>query len=68
MKKFSHLVKIGEDKQLLILRVYEGGKEEIYTAIELPDPNNEEELNNFFRLLGENIILDSPIARALLGF
>ena len=68
MKKFSHLVRIEEDKQLLILRVYEGGKEELYTTIELPDPNDEEELNNFFRLLGENIILDSPIARALLGF
>ncbi|MEZ3137382.1 hypothetical protein ACBG90_22015 [Stutzerimonas kunmingensis] len=67
MKKFSHLVKIEEDKQLLILRVYEGGKEELYTTIELPDPSDEEELNNFFRLLGENIILDSPIARALLG-
>lgn len=67
MSKFSHLVKIGEDKQLLILRVYEGGKEELYTSIELPDPNNEEELNEFLRLLGENIILDSPIARDLLG-
>ncbi|MGH8602868.1 MAG: hypothetical protein ACREXR_08905 [Gammaproteobacteria bacterium] len=68
MRKFSHLVKIGEDKQLLIFRVYEGGKEELFTAIELPDPNNEKELDNFFRLLGENIILDSPVARSLLGF
>lgn len=66
MKKINHLVKISEDKKLLIFRVYEDGKEELYTAIELPNPTDEEELNNFFRLLGENIILDSPAARALL--
>ena len=61
-------MKIREDKQLHIFRVYEGGKEELYTTIDLPDPNNEEELNGFFRILGENIILDSPAARKLLGF
>lgn len=68
MKNFNHLVKTGEDKKLHIFRVYEGGKEELYTAIDLPDPNNEEEINSFFRKLGENIILDSPAARKLLEF
>lgn len=63
------VVRAGERK-LQIWRVYEDGGREAYTKMVLPGPITESsdgEFREFCRLLGENLLLDSPKARELLG-
>ena len=67
---FSHLVQIDEPNRMLkIYRVFSGGELQFYTQTPLPflTSENEAEYQEFVRLLGENIILDSPAARKALG-
>lgn len=67
---YRHLIEICEqDRQLTIVRVYEDGRKELFTAIELPAQSidgNKDQFEEFCRLLGENLLLDSPKARKLL--
>jgi hypothetical protein len=67
---YNHLIEIGEqDRRLTIYRVYEDGRRELFTAIELPAQSidyNKVQFEKFCRLLGENLLLDSPKARKLL--
>ena len=68
---YAHLVKVDEEsRKLTIYRVSESGERSLFTCVDLPelDPGNEEEtLTNFTKTLGENLLLDSPAARKLLG-
>ena len=67
--KYSHLVQIDEETRILtIYRVFDDERD-LYTSVKLPDGNwtsNVEVLQEFCRVLGENLLLDSPQARRLL--
>lgn len=67
---FCHIVEIDEsERQLTIYRVRDAQRE-LYTSVKLPDATwdkNPQTIQEFCRLLGENIVLDSPVARKLLG-
>ncbi len=69
-ENFNHLVEINEEKRLLtIYRVYVS-RRVLYTSVEIPDKTwekNPKELEKFCQMLGENILIDSPQARKLLG-
>jgi len=72
MENFSHLVEIDEtEKKLTIYRVdVKTGQRTLYTAAEFPSGKNRgngREFRDFARLLGENLLIDSPAARRLLG-
>ena len=68
---YSHLIEIKEqDRILSIYRVYCDGRKELFTATDLPAhtvDENKDQFEKFCLLLGENLMLDSPIARKLLG-
>lgn len=69
--KFSHLVEIDEtSKQIVIYRLFPNGEKQLYTSVELPKKTIDEDkegYENFSRMLGENILIDSPIARMIIG-
>jgi hypothetical protein len=71
VSSFSHLVKIDEDtKKLKIFRIFDDGKEQFYTEIDFPNRNTSDDPRDYeglMRTLGENILLDSPAARRLMG-
>lgn len=68
---FDHLVEVSEEESTLyIYRVYSDGRKELFTSTRLPDISsdlNEKKFQEFAQLLGENILLDSGIARKLFG-
>ena len=68
--KFSHLVEMDASKRLLVVyRVYADGRRELFTQVDLPTDTaakNKGQLDEFCRMLGENLLLDSPDARNLL--
>lgn len=68
---YSHLIEIDEPtRKLIIQRVYADGRKEFFTHVELPATSvaaREEGLAAFCRTLGENLLLDSPVARELLN-
>lgn len=68
---YSHIVEISEpDRRLIIHRVYADGRKELFTEMILPNEVGEKgavELQEFCYMLGENLLIDSPIARKLLG-
>jgi hypothetical protein len=71
MSNYFHLIEINEDRrQIVIYRIYGNGKKELFTTTDLPSATLKDEKNKAFgelaRLLGENLLLDSPIARKLL--
>jgi hypothetical protein len=65
---YDHLICIDEDaKEVVIYRVDSNGKRTLYTKAPLPEARGENsELESFARMLGENLLLDSPAARRLL--
>ncbi len=64
MKDYSHEVSILQDQNLLeIYRVGQNGDREFYTSVELP--KDESGLGDFAKMLGENILLDSPAFRSV---
>jgi len=67
---FSHLVEIDDaSKQLTIYRVLSNGEKQLYTQTDLPSKTVDEDkqgFEEFARALGENILIDSPIARNIL--
>lgn len=68
METYSHLVEIDEKERLLTIYRISGSKRQLYTSVKLPEKTwekNPEEVKEFCRKLGENIILDSPQARKL---
>ena len=68
---FSHLIEIDENARLLrIHRVFADGRRQLFTETPLPPPtadSKSSQFAEFARLLGENILLDSPAARRVLG-
>ncbi len=67
---YSHLVEIKEEERLLVIYRISGAERQLYTAVIIPEKtwaNNSEEIKEFCRMVGENIIIDSPQARKLLG-
>jgi disulfide bond formation protein DsbB len=71
MEKYAHLVPVDEEQRhLSIYRVFESGERNLYACVDFP-PNvfdvDRKAYERFLRLLGENLILDSPAARKLLG-
>jgi hypothetical protein len=71
MNAFIHTVEIEEaTRKLTINRLYEDGSRELFTEITLPTDGaaaNPSSYAEFTMQLGENILLDSPIARRLLS-
>lgn len=71
MESYAHVVEIEEStRTLTISRRYPNGKTESFTVVELPskiDLARSDGFSDFARLLGENILLDSPAARRLLN-
>lgn len=70
MKTFSHVVEVDEaTRKLIIHRLFENGDRQLFTSVDLPvlpvDGDNEA-IDAFARQLGENLLLDSPVARRLL--
>ena len=70
-QNFSHLIEIDETARLLrIHRVFPDGRRHLFTETPLPtrtvDPKGSQ-YAEFARMLGENILLDSPAARRALG-
>ncbi len=70
-ERYSHLVEIDETKRLLtIYRVNEIGEKILFTSIDLPPltfDKNSEGYRDFAQQLGENLLVDSPVARKLFG-
>ena len=67
---FNHLVEVDEEaKRLTIYRIYEDGKKELYTYVDMPASSevDKEKYHSFSQLLGENLLIDSPVARRLLN-
>jgi hypothetical protein len=66
---YQHLVEITEDRQLTIYRIYVDGRRELFTKIKLPTTTADQDkliFAEFCRMLGENLMIDSPTARKLL--
>lgn len=65
--KYEHLVTISEEElKLYIHRVYSDGRKELFTSVDLPQidiGNDQESFHEFAMRLGENILVDSPVAR-----
>lgn len=70
MRAYDHIVKIDEDaRELKIYRLDADGTRTFYTSTKLPDSSGwkDDRLGVFAKQLGENLLLDSPIARKLLN-
>jgi len=68
---YHHILEIDEEKRLLtITRQFQDGTQQLFTSVELPSTTlseDAESFRNFSQMLGENLLIDSPAARRLLG-
>jgi hypothetical protein len=67
---FAHVVTVdGPTRTLKIERLYPDGRRELYTATNIPMPSSGPTgaVAKLASQLGENLLLDSPTARELLG-
>jgi hypothetical protein len=68
---FSHLIDIDESARLLrIHRVFPDGRKQLFTETPLPPRTTDAggpQYLEFARMLGENILMDSPAARRALA-
>lgn len=65
----DHLIEIDEKNRLLTIHRVRGVERQLYTSVKLPAgkwDENPEAMAEFCRMLGENILWDSPQARKLL--
>ncbi len=69
--KYSHVVSIDDESRILrIDRLFEDGRRVLYTQTELPRldmSDREKAVAEFVRLLGENLLFDTPAGRKLFG-
>jgi hypothetical protein len=69
VKNYKHEICIDEDKKLLeIYRILSNGEKHLYTSVTLPEisANTDcEAFDEFSRMLGEGILIDSPAARRI---
>jgi len=68
MKSFDHLVRIDQETgELSVFRIEADGRQSLYTVTRLPTTVGwTSELEEFAKRLGENLLMDSPVARAML--
>jgi hypothetical protein len=68
---FSHLIEIDESsRRLKIFRIFPDGNKQLYTEVDFPLKTPDEDKLSyevFCRTLGENILIDSPVARRIVG-
>jgi hypothetical protein len=69
MKTYDHLVHFDEGTgKVLIFRIDIDGQKTLYSSVSLPASNGwNASLESFAKQLGENLLLDSPIARKALN-
>lgn len=72
LAKTGHLVVVNAEARRLEIYRWSLGSDEhvLYTSVELPEKKADDDpmaFGEFARLLGENILLDSPVARNILG-
>ena len=69
MNNFDHVVHIDSDaREIRIYRLDPAGERSLFTTVKLPSTRGwTADLESFAKQLGENLLLDSPAARQLLG-
>lgn len=68
--RFDHRVHIDEERRTIVISRISGRGERFYTEVELPASGHDDDreaFDTFCRMLGENLLIDSPAARRLLG-
>ena len=69
--EYNHVIEVDEEnRRLTIYRVFSSGDKQLYTYVDMPNKtflDDEDGFKEFARMLGENILIDSPIARKLLS-
>ena len=67
---YGHLIEIDEKERMLTIYRVSESERQLYTSVKLPEATwteNPKVFQEFCRKLGENILVDSPQARKLLG-
>jgi hypothetical protein len=68
MSSFDHLVDVDEQNRTVrITRLYSDGRRQLFTEMHIPEERTKAVEAELLQRLGENILLDSPTGRALLG-
>jgi hypothetical protein len=68
MSSFDHLVEVDEQNRTVrITRLYSDGRRQLFTEVHIPEKRPKAVEAELLQRLGENILLDSPAGRALLG-
>lgn len=69
MNSYDHVLHVDADtREIQIYRLDLAGERSLYTSVKLPESRGwTPELESFAKQLGENILLDSPAARKMLG-
>jgi len=72
LPEYDHLIEIKKDeRKIYIYRLFKkNNKKQLFTCGELPQKTfdqDQEAFKRFAELLGENLLIDSPLARKLLG-
>lgn len=70
LDNYRHLIEINEKERSLTIYRVKGSECEVYTSVKVPDTtymDNPKVIDDFCRILGENILLDTPIGRKVLG-
>lgn len=68
--KYRHLIEIDEEERSLTIYRVKGSEHEVYTSVKVPEikcMDDPKAIDDFCRILGENILLDTPIGRKLFG-
>lgn len=67
---YARLIEIDEAGRMLTIYRIRGTERQLFTTVRLPEATRGADrpaIEDFCRMLGENILLDSPAARKLLG-
>lgn len=68
IKPYSHIVEVNAEKRKILIYRLRDDHPELYTSIDIEDRNwnrNSDQYREFCRLLGEDILVDSPSARKI---
>ena len=70
IENYDHLIEVDHEKMLLVIyRVYCDGSKHLFTSIPFPSKLFSEDailFKDFAQKIGENLLIDSPIARSIL--
>lgn len=70
LDSYAHLIEIDEVGRVLTIYRVRDVERQLFTSVKLPDvtwDTGRQAIEEFCRMLGENILFDSPVARKLLG-